>query len=1651
MKRFSRIVLSTLLLGMLATPLVFEGVAAAITAPTAPTQTPNPVAPGGTASYSLAFPNVSSGYYVSLDTPPTMPSGATFSDNSDNEDNRGCVAAQGTTATFDNIQVVAGTVGGTFTVTATQYSSANNCDRNRQSRGSASVTLTLNVGLPFAVSVPTQSPSPDVPGGPATYSPITITGGTSGDFVAIALSSLPTGATPTVPVSCLAATGAAETPGFTGTQVTPGSVGGAFTVTVTEYTNSNCTGTAVTTATATPTLTVSPFTVSIPTQTTSPVAPGSSTTYTPITIANGLSGDYVALSATGATFTAPTSNCVAVSADGTASFTNASVTAPAVTGTFTITATEYTNSNCTSTAVTTATATPTLTVTALAVSVPTQTTNPVATGSSTTYTPISIANGLSGDFVKLTAGTMPTGATFTPPTSNCVVVSGTGTASFSNASVTAGAVSGSFTITATEYSAAGCTTSVTTATATPTLTIQAFAVAVPTQSPNPAVTGGVTTYTPITISGSINGDFVKLTAPVLPSGASFTAPTSNCVAVSGNAASFTNASVTPGTSGGSFTITATEYTNNTCTSTAVTTASATPTLTLQAFALTVPTQTTNPVVAGGSTTYTPITITGANNGDYVALAASSLPSGASFTPPTPNCVLVAGNGATLTGSVLATTAPGGSFTITAKEYSNSSCATLVTTATATATLSVSPFGPATQLAFSTQPAEGSSIQAAGTGTFAVSVNVEDANGNLVSNISTGTVTLSIGTNPGSGALSCSGGLTATVASGIASFANCAITKVGTNYKLTATSSPVFNAPSNATSFNITAGAATSISLSSGYNQSTTVGGPFSSALVARVSDLDGNPVPGATVTYTAPATGASGTFKATAGACVASGTATTSCTATTSSTGLATSLIFTANSSVGAYHIAVSSPGTVPSPLEDPMTNLVGAAAILGFVAQPSVGQNIQATGTGSFSATVAVEDASGNVETGINSGSVTLRIGADPTSGVLGCTGGMTSNVVAGDATFTGCSITIAGNGYMLSASSSPSYEGATNANAFNVTAATASQLVFVAQPTGAFVGTAVTPAVTVQIEDQNGNTTSGAATIALTPSASSISSSGSAVASGGVATFSGLTFSATGLGVSLSATSTGLTAATSTTFSVSVLVSTSSDQLTDGATDSGGSGMKSVTYYYCAGFSNTPTACGPSNGTAVGSPATTSPFSVAWSSLPATGSYRVVAVGADNAGNTTTSTTTPVSVDDTGPVAGAVSVPNYANALSVTITSTGFTDALGGMSSNVISRSAELSPVGGICPTSGYTGSTVVTSPDTGVANGKCYEYTLTGTSSAGQVSTVTSAPVLVDTTAPATTITLNPASPNGPNGWYDGTNPTFSLSASDTGGSGVQTTYYEIDGGTATVYPGSAATIPNGAAQTVNYWSVDNAGNIETVHTSASLNIDTAAPSGSISAPAPNASVSGSVTVQSNSTDSLSGVASAAFQYELVGGSSWTTIGTDTTSPFSVVWNASALSGQYNLRGVTTDNAGNSTTSASVTVTVTAGFSGNSNGTQVFPSSSGSDLYGNATSAASMSSSSAANTYTFTSASTLSNLSVTLSGTAQSGGSSASLTVTVMKNGAATALTCSIADNATTCTSPGPVSFASGNTMNIKTTRSFGGQPSPAITGSWTISHT
>jgi large repetitive protein len=89
--------------------------------------------------------------------------------------------------------------------------------------------------------------------------------------------------------------------------------------------------------------------------------------------------------------------------------------------------------------------------------------------------------------------------------------------------------------------------------------------------------------------------------------------------------------------------------------------------------------------------------------------------------------------------------------------------------------------------------------------------------------------------------------------------------------------------------------------------------------------------------------------------------------------------------------------------------------------------------------------------------------------------------------------------------------------------------------------------------------------------------------------------------------------------------------------------------------------------------------------------------------------------------------------------------------------------------------------------------------------------------DTTAPVTTATAPQGTVN--------TNATVTVSATDnTGGSGVATTYYTVDGGAQQT--GNSVTLTTDGTHTVAYWSVDWAGNTEQQKT-VSVTIDKTAP--------------------------------------------------------------------------------------------------------------------------------------------------------------------------------------------------------------------------------
>ena len=101
----------------------------------------------------------------------------------------------------------------------------------------------------------------------------------------------------------------------------------------------------------------------------------------------------------------------------------------------------------------------------------------------------------------------------------------------------------------------------------------------------------------------------------------------------------------------------------------------------------------------------------------------------------------------------------------------------------------------------------------------------------------------------------------------------------------------------------TAGPATNLIATSGGGQSAVVSAAFANPLVATVTDGDGNAVTGVSVTFTAPASGASGLF-------ADGGTPAATDTVMTDANGKATSTTFTANATPGGpYNVVASSTG----------------------------------------------------------------------------------------------------------------------------------------------------------------------------------------------------------------------------------------------------------------------------------------------------------------------------------------------------------------------------------------------------------------------------------------------------------------------------------------------------------------------------------------------------------------------------------------------------------------------------------------------------------------------------------------------------------------------------------------------------------------------
>ena len=151
-----------------------------------------------------------------------------------------------------------------------------------------------------------------------------------------------------------------------------------------------------------------------------------------------------------------------------------------------------------------------------------------------------------------------------------------------------------------------------------------------------------------------------------------------------------------------------------------------------------------------------------------------------------------------------------------------------------------------------------------------------------------------------------------------------------------------------------------------------------------VEDSNGNPVPNAAVTFTAPANGASATFGSTSG-CTPSQSG-TSCVAMTNTTGVATSSTFTATAKGGSYKISAGSPGAgqvIFTETNQPNTttssvatlNVGGTAGLIG------VGDTITVTFSGPIDPSTVCSAWTSGVLPSASVGSV-LTVSADGANG---------------------------------------------------------------------------------------------------------------------------------------------------------------------------------------------------------------------------------------------------------------------------------------------------------------------------------------------------------------------------------------------------------------------------------------------------------------------------------------------------------------------------------------------------------------------------------------------------------------------------------------------------------------------------------------------
>jgi hypothetical protein len=334
-----------------------------------------------------------------------------------------------------------------------------------------------------------------------------------------------------------------------------------------------------------------------------------------------------------------------------------------------------------------------------------------------------------------------------------------------------------------------------------------------------------------------------------------------------------------------------------------------------------------------------------------------------------------------------------------------------------------------------------------------------------------------------------------------------------------------------------------------------------------------------------------------------------------------------------------------------------------------------------------------------------------------------------------------------------------------------------------------------------------------------------------------------------------------------------------------------------------------------------TTSPYSCSWDTTGVTdGLYDLRAITTDNAGNSTNSSTaTNRRVDNTAPTA---TMTNPGSPITGTKSFDGTSTDTGG--SGVASLKFQSSPTGAgtwsdMCSdtTSPYS-----CSYDTSALSDGQYDFRSLATDNAGNTanSTVYSG-AIVDNTAPTVTMT-------DPGQYLKGT-ITLDATAGDGAGSGVASVKIQRSpagaGSWTDICTDNSSPYQCASVNTAT-WGGDGLYDLRAVATDnvakttnsavvTNRRVDNTAPTAGVTDPGTPLRLT--VTVGATGTDGGSGVANVKVQRSPAGAGTWTDICTDTTSPYSCSWDTTGVTdGLYDLRAITTDNAGNTTTSATVT---------------------------------------------------------------------------------------------------------------------------------------